>query len=947
MFSDIKSINGKSFTTYELDSDETILERIAVQENSLPEYIKIVGDGPQKKTINLVKQISNYPSHEFENFYNFFKDEFPKIDFETFSKLWYIYSLDRGKNINPLITIALEDFLQKHSSSLAKMSEFESFYSTLKIRMESLNKKVKQSLKDFKEFSSYEGIPSTPLEVVRVKTELLFEVEYDIYELFNYMKMSRDIPFAVIGSYYKIMEGFIPSDRWSYTRERLEGDFGDKRDVLYLKILNIKNEPLQNYGKTDPNLYSTVSIYFETPQEELKRKRETRLREEETTDKEKKRVEKKRKEEEKRKKEEESTTIIRRKKKDGVGKSVDEIRREREEIKKEKEEKEREERKEAERIEKEERNLLKESEEIKISELENEIVRTSKVYMRIESEINPDLNEEDLINRVLESFPSKINIQSKKQVQIKAEFLIPNFYLDSPLFLDVLLNDRMFYQRCFVDERLRIQKEKGVYIYYAFDTSDTDDKFVACSMTEQIVEKTNLKIIAKDPELKIDTPYLRIRITRVPDEKIAEKFKNIFTRLLSLYQDRKESIIEKYNNYIPDFENYLLSLKSEIEKKRKKSTRDRKMLKDVDPDQFISGYSRWLCPTKRAPKIIGIKDPNSNEDPPEVEKLRRKNGPNNPDVQVMLFPRDPIDNDQKYNQYYYSCEHHGVSSSGKPVKNAAIYPGLRINALGNSEKYPIVPCCYTKDNWSKNKDKSIIRQYYEDNQPFSFFRNKKKGEEDEDEKHIFTTNKIVPLKRLGVLIKNVDMFFKSIDNSHTYYRQGVTQSFNSIIEVLLMATEGKKFDKYTKEERSDRVSDVRNELVSLAKNSDIYQQTVLYSRNKDSIESYLKDKNKYLDPKMFTRLIEDYFKCYLFIFSQNEQYPLGVLSSPHNLKEYLSKKKNDVYPTIFIYEHMGSELDKAVYPQCELIIRQNTKGEKQFTFKNNFDIIVRTQTIFN
>ena len=221
------------------------------------------------------------------------------------------------------------------------------------------------------------------------------------------------------------------------------------------------------------------------------------------------------------------------------------------------------------------------------------------------------------------------------------------------------------------------------------------------------------------------------------------------------------------------------------------------------------------------------------------------------------------------------------------------------------------------------------------------------GEEDEDEKHIFTTNKIVPLKRLGVLIKNVDMFFKSIDNSHTYYRQGVTQSFNSIIEVLLMATEGKKFDKYTKEERSDRVSDVRNELVSLAKNSDIYQQTVLYSRNKDSIESYLKDKNKYLDPKMFTRLIEDYFKCYLFIFSQNEQYPLGVLSSPHNLKEYLSKKKNDVYPTIFIYEHMGSELDKAVYPQCELIIRQNTKGEKQFTFKNNFDIIVRTQTIFN
>ncbi|MDD4931365.1 MAG: hypothetical protein PHG66_04460 [Candidatus Colwellbacteria bacterium] len=948
----------KNFQSYELDSNETIADRIAVSKKTLPDYIKVMyGETKNITTLNLIDQIKKFKPHELEKFYETYKEDFPKVDFDNFARLWYLYALKEGDKsiMDPHVQITLDAYLEKQSSNFSKIEgSMGTFKTDMKTKLDSLTKKVSKDLADFKEFSTHSKIHSTPIEVVRVKTELVFEVEYDIYELFNYMKMSRDIPFAVIGSYYKIMEGFVPSDRWSYARERLEGDFGDKRDVLYLKTLNVKNEPLKNYERIDPNLYSTVSIYFETPQEESRRKRDTRLRDEETKDKEKKRLDKKRREEEREeRKKEDDVRTIRRKKKDGtVTKSADEIKREREDATKEKQRL----RKEREKLEIEERERRKEDDEIKISDLENEIVRTSKVYMRLESPINPDLKEIDLITRILNSFPSKIHIQSKRQVQIKAEFLIPNFYLDRPVFLDSVMNDRLFYQRCFVDERMRIQKEKGgVYLYFAFSPSDTDDKFVACSMTEQVVEKTNLKIISKDPDLKTDTPYLRVRITRVPDEETAEKFKSIFTGLISLYITRKDDIIEKYNKYMPDFSDTLTDLKSDIEKKRKKSTRTRKMLKDVDPDQFISGYSRWLCPTKRAPRIVGVKDPNDDEEPQEIKDMQDEKG-----IQVLLFPKLPEEDGQKYNQYYYACDHHGTTESGKTVKNPTIYPALRINALGNSEKYPIVPCCYAKDHRSKGKNKSILRMYYEEGKTFADFRDKKKGDEDEDEKHIFTTNKIVPLKRFGVLIKDVDNYFKSIDNSNIYYRQGVTHSFNSIIEVMLMATEGKKFELYTKEERLSRVLEVRREMVDMVKSSDIYQQTVVYSRNPESIESYLNDKNKYMDPKMFTRLIEDYFKCYLFIFSQNDQYPFGVLSSPHHLKEYLSyrkkekdekdkkrKGKEEYYPTVFIYEHMGSELDRAEYPQCELIVRISNNGEKQAVFENNFAIVKRTQEIFD
>lgn len=952
-------VDGQKFTVYELDSSETILDRIAVSKKTLPEFLKVHVDGNKRTTTNLIDQIPKFRPHELEKFYEKYKDDFPKIDFETFAKLWYVYALKEGDKsiMDPHVEITLEDYVKRQSSNFVKITNsIGSFKNDIKSRTEALSKKVKADIEDFKEFSTFSKIHSTPIDVVRVKTELMFEVEYDIYELFNYMKMSRDIPFAVIGSYYKIMEGFVPSDRWSYARERLEGDFGDKKDVLYLKTLNVKNEPLKNYGRIDPNLYSTISIYFETPQEESRRRRDDRLRSEESRDKERKKEEKKRRdiEKEERKKEEETRTIIRKKKDGTKTKSSDEIKREREEVSKEKERI----RKEALELEEEEREKLKEEEEIKISELENEIVRTSKVYMRLESAINPDLNENDLITRILNSFPSKIHIQSKRQVQIKAEFLIPNFYLDRPVFLDAVLNDRVFYQRCFVDERIRILKEKGgVYLYFAFSPTDTEDKFVACSMTEQVVEKTNLKIITKDPDLKTDTPYLRIRITRVPDEETAEKFKSIFTSLISLYLSRKKKIISKYNQYMPDFADTLQDLKSDIEKKRKKSTRTREMLKDVDPDQFIAGYTRWLCPTIRAPRIVAIKDPDDPNEPQEVTDLQDEKG-----HQVMLFPKQPEEDGQKYNQYYYACDHHenDLDKKGKKVKNPVIYPALRLNALGNSEKYPIVPCCFAKDFRSKEKNKSILRQYYEDGLNFSDFRDKKKGDDDEDEKYIYTNNKIVPLKRLGLLVKDVDNYFKSIDNSNIYYRQGVTQSVNSIIETMLMATEGKKFDLYDKEERRARVMEVRRDLVGMVKSSDIYQQTVVYSRNPESIESYLKDKNKYLDPKMFTRLLEDYFKCYLFIFSQNDQYPFGILSSPHHLKEYLSyrkkekeekdkKKKNkeEFYPTVFIYEHMGSELDSSEYPQCELIVRISSNGEKKMMFENNYIIVTRTQEIFD
>ena len=935
-------VDGKRFTTYDLDSRDTIKNRIAVEKKTLPEYISYTFSTDEKVNATITTQtilqlIKGYKPLQFEKFYKENKELF-NIDFETLSYLWYTIQTNDGEKSDPYIEHTIDEFLLKNNFSMTKLKNgLEEFKKTQKRKLKTFLDRVEKEVAVVQELQSHEPIYTTPIEVVKVKTEVLFEVDYDIFELFNHMKMSRDVPFAVIGEYYKIFKDFIPLDRWTYSRERLEGDFRNKREVLYLKTLNVRNEPIKNFQRTDPNLYSTVSIFFETPQEETKRKRLERLKKEEEKEREHKKVEKERKkeerkrldkEEEKKWEEELKETMAGKKKKDTSEKDwKKEIEKYYKQKRAEKKQKRGKEKLEAEEKAREE--ILRREKELE--EEGDVIVKTSRVYLRVDSSVNPEFNEDELIDRILSTFPSKIHIQSKKQVQIKAEFLVPQFSLDRPLFLDLTMTDPVFSRSCFVDERPKLQKEKGgIYLHFAFNPNDSEDKLVTCSMTEQVVEKTSLKIIAKDPKkLKVDTSYLKVRITKALDKEQAEKFKNLFSRLIALYQTKKTEFIKLYSKYIPDVGTLIKDARKEIEQKRRKSTRTKKMLKDDDPDLFISGSSRHGCPAPRVPKIIATKEHPDDEEPEEVTNLGEKN------IQVMLFPKQSVDGEYVYKQHYYACNHNRHDK----------FPGLQRNKLANSDKFPIAPCCFKKDHRSKKK--SIWREYYEEGKDFDYFRKKfkeKETEKEDDKKHIITTNKILDPSRYGVLAKDIRSYFASIDSEREYLRQGVTRSYNSVIEVLMKATDP-DFDDYKASDRQRRVEEIRDELVEMVENSNVYQEAYMYTP--DTIKLYLKDKKKYLDPKIFIRILEDYFKRYIFIFSQNEQNPYGILSCPVHVKEYLEyKKKSKTRNYVFIYEHMGSELDNAEYPQCELIV-QVDKSKKEYDFKSNYEVVARTNDIFN
>lgn len=114
----------------------------------------------------------------------------------------------------------------------------------------------------------------------------------------------------------------------------------------------------------------------------------------------------------------------------------------------------------------------------------------------------------------------------------------------------------------------------------------------------------------------------------------------------------------------------------------------------------------------------------------------------------------------------------------------------------------------------------------------------------------------------------------------------------------------------------------------------------MYDKTPKEIIKILKDPDVYLDPKLFVHLLEKYFECNIFIFTDE-------MVLPRHLQAYYRYVNEN--PCIYIFEHTGSESDKSKgnYPQCELIVRYNTKKDEEVKYLFSYDEAERIRNIYN
>lgn len=933
-------IDGKEYKSYLLDNEYTIKRRLAFLNNTIPEFIyieKINENENEYTSINLIKRIqeSNIESLEKLKELNDKYFYLSLIDLMClFCYVKYKGNIPSGDNVDFFVLISFLDKYEIRTDYIE--NEMPLFLKKIKEKINNIKQTVENELKILDYFDKLKGAESTNLEVTKIKKEYVYTVNVDSCSFFDSINLSNDIPFATLKDFYKIYKGFKPLTKWIFLNDDLNIDRNtiqnkEQKDIITLKVSNLKNTPLmretelnildeldiENYEKEKEEnnkklqsmkeeVYNNVYISFKSSWDEYL---EEKLKKQKIESREKQRLkllqialnENEKKSE--LKKQEIVSLKIKRK---GKEKELSEEERE----KKEKERKEKEELKKQE--EEKLKKTIEEEKELERRKIELELEETIKLkrkeykmYILIENNITDketQLNDKDILQRVLSCFTVPVKLLKQGiEKQIQSEFYIPQQSVDFPILKDMFFNNNLFNKFLQLDERLSIYKyKKNMYFYFIPDINESKTKYIACSLIQKKVEKSDTKIIAKNPnKLSVGSYYLHLKILRCKNQKESEVFKNIFCKYIGYYNNSKDKIINEYKELLKNSKKYKVEKLLEQEKQLKEPKRyirQKQLLKDIVPNQFIPGYAR-ICEKKYAPKILNENEIEKyygdNVSEKNIEKRKH----------IMLYPKTP----EEGKQYYYSCMDN---------KNNHLYPGLQKNYLDNFDKFPVVPCCFVADQ-SVKLDSPYDLYFGDKNMTFEqikeFFIEK---EASDTATHIITTQKLLPPGRFGVLPKDIISFLHSIDSENEYYRKGSIRSVDSIIDVLLYARKN-DYDDYSINEKTKYIKKIKEKMIKLIEENNINYLQESYNMNMLQI---IKD-NSYINPHIFYPILEHIFKCNIILFTRNEQYPDGVLSCPYFDKEYLKFQPDNSQKFVIVYEHMGSETDNSKYPQCEIIFK--------------------------
>jgi hypothetical protein len=523
-----------------------------------------------------------------------------------------------------------------------------------------------------------------------------------------------------------------------------------------------------------------------------------------------------------------------------------------------------------------------------------------KVSLDLKEINNVNIYKEEYINRFLSSINiTKKDIDSIEETKVAGIFLYPNFKLDKYVFADLVMNDPIFSNLITIDEHEKTTKQKtSIYLHFNIPKYG----YISVFLTNKMVEKNDPNLKNKSNKLfPLNSYYIMISISRSDNIESIKIFQELFSKLLVYYSEKYNNIVKYYKQFIPKF--------GDIEKIEYIQD-ENKQLKHIVPELFISNYTRKCL---QPPNIID--DENAKK---EIEKGNK----------VMVFPK----NGDNIEQHNYICNN--------PKYKDHIYPGLRVNPLENKNKYPYIPCCYTKNQ--EQTMGSLYRHYYYDEELPT-----KTGKQQD----LFITNKIIPPDMFGTLPKNINKLFDIIDNdpSYIYYRKGVLRSKSSFLQCIIEAMDVYTNGKYgflklnNNNEKENYINKYRSNILSTTNYVSSCKQE-MYDYDINTIINNIKNLDNYFNPNLYIHLLETYFKCNIFMFVRDELN--SNLIVPRHLQSYNKLENNN--PIVLIFEHMGSESDDAKYPQCELIVKWKIGEEKniQYIYDNKNIIYNKLNDIF-
>lgn len=541
----------------------------------------------------------------------------------------------------------------------------------------------------------------------------------------------------------------------------------------------------------------------------------------------------------------------------------------------------------------------------------------------VETDVNPDI----IINKINKSLD--ISIDNYIKTGISGEFYLFNLEINDIYLIDMILNTDLMSSYLFVKETITPYAEKTQIKIYFRTYAEPEQKeskgetyivtpsSVNVSLTQQISQGGEIVMIeGKDGPTKYrlpaNLPYVKGKITQAESMSAANHFLKIFSRLMSFYKEKENEVKNIYTTFIPELEKGH-ELEKEIkmkDKATKKTTKDTKIerLKDMAPELFVNKYAR-KCQCPLLPIIIPSDEINAWENNTFLYKdvIKKR--------QVMRFPPD----NPKWN---FVCPNDSYP-----------FPGVQINKdLPNKELYPCRPCCFKDDQMDPN----IYSNYNK------CFRGKIKTDVKESkETHKIKTDKILFPGRYGYLPGALSQLIsKYSPEAADIVRIGVPHSVNSLIHCISMAVQDPTYiNLESNEEKEKYVTNMRN-IISKTIIPTLLKQE-MYDFSDEKIMSQLSDNEQFLDPSLFYRALEESYNINIYVFKPLSKESSGDIFELPRFKLFHAKSPRLYRRAVLIYKTEGAESESLPYPQCELIIDQDTNNNKIiYSFGDNMNILL-------
>ena len=253
-------VNGKNFVIYDMDTLQTILDRIAVQNNTTTKYLYFEDGIPDLDKFstdddiiveNLLDVIKKYSSENktFDSLYNYIEDKLAQQKLDLMEDVYIpfiVYNTaisDAGPGAMAFVLI-YQNELDKNSWFDEKVSvkniwtDREQSKLSIQADIAKIKRESDEQQEMFLKLKQAKGIKYTRFETDKINFEMTIKApNTSIIELFNYIKLYPKVPFVSFNDFYKILKDFTPYREWSINDEVFKNAESILYNVIIMKVL--------------------------------------------------------------------------------------------------------------------------------------------------------------------------------------------------------------------------------------------------------------------------------------------------------------------------------------------------------------------------------------------------------------------------------------------------------------------------------------------------------------------------------------------------------------------------------------------------------------------------------------------------------------------------------------------------------------------------------------